>query len=96
MKRLSEVARFVDADSELMLRAAIKRESLSNDRKSAPQRSTHEKQEEIVRKIIETNSRNNDSLLKIPKELMDEIEELGLDSVTIMREVIKQFPHLFN
>lgn len=35
------------------------------------------------------------SLLDIPEDVMNEIEEHGLDSMTILKTIISQFSHLF-
>lgn len=38
----------------------------------------------------------NESLLSIPKEVFHQIEEYGLDSMSILKSVLNQFQHLFN
>jgi hypothetical protein len=52
------------------------------------------KHEEIVLKLVESNSKKIESSgehnrkLSIPKEVMQEIEVYGLDSISILRAVI--------
>ena len=41
------------------------------------------------------SNRNNDTIMSIPKELMDEIDQYGLDSMSILKEVVSEFSHLF-
>eukprot|EP00347_Sterkiella_histriomuscorum_P021125 403335158 len=56
------------------------------------------KHEEIIRRLVNSNqnfSADQNSVLSIPQNVIDEIEEYGLDSMSILQTVIDQFQYLF-
>ena len=51
--------------------------------------------QDIVERVVSSNSKKR-HLLAIPDDVKRDISEKGLDSLTIMRQVVAQFPGLLS
>ncbi|CDW72700.1 UNKNOWN [Stylonychia lemnae] len=94
----NQIQKYLDSDTKTALRLTSSQRKQKNLYDSKQYFDTvQSRQVDIIKKLVQKNSHfgRNDSILSVPKELLNEIEESGLDSITILKSVINQFDHLF-
>ncbi|CDW84445.1 UNKNOWN [Stylonychia lemnae] len=89
-KSFKELQQFIDDESKVLIQNSSKK--VLNNQESF----SRIKEQDMVRKLVELNSnKKGNGLIHISSRDIVEIEQNGLDSMSILNQVVKQYGYLF-